>query len=161
MQKDEQITSGCMKFSGVTSGLATKMFCLWVTCPQCDLPPVNGVPIFERLSNKTVRLGCAAIWQDIVTYDELTINERQKSDHAFSAMLDSVRRGFPTEDTIAILQGRVIQADKFIDTSSPQGSNATSLTNKCCRISPQSSRVLTKPAAHASGPKKPLSIWKR
>ena len=40
-------------------------------------------------------------------YDELTINERQKKDSDFSDMLDSVRRGAPTEKTLETLRGRV------------------------------------------------------
>ena len=60
-----------------------------------QLPPVNGAPVFERICNKsiTTKLGCLTsvnIWQDSVVYDELTINERQKKDQAFSSMLDGV-----------------------------------------------------------------------
>ena len=40
------------------------------------------------------------IWRDTVVYDELTINERQSNDLEFSAMLDSVRCGYPTDDTL-------------------------------------------------------------
>jgi len=48
-----------------------------------QLPPVNGLPLFSRLTNKTIssRLGYMSsvnIWKDTITYDELTINERQK-----------------------------------------------------------------------------------
>ena len=50
------------------------------------------------------------IWKDSVVYDELTINERQKKDGKFSAMLDSVRRGFPTEETLRMLKERVTDA---------------------------------------------------
>ena len=81
-------------------------------------------------------------------------------------MLDSVRRGFPTEDNLAGKShagvcGRELQQSGTTP-ASPQGNNV-----RCCRISPQKwrrSRVLTRltrPAAHASGPRKPLSIWKR
>ena len=65
------------------------------------------------------KLGCAAsinIWKDSVTYDELTINERQKSDAEFADILDCVRRGCPTDKIYATLQQRVIQGsitDKF------------------------------------------------
>ena len=79
-----------------------------------QLQPVNGNPVFETISQKslTLRLGCAAsinIWRDSVVYDELTINERQKSDKGFSLLLDCVRRGFPTDDTLSTLKQRVIQ----------------------------------------------------
>ena len=45
-----------------------------------QLPPVNGAPVFEALTNKVVltRLGCMMsvnIWKETVVYDELTINE--------------------------------------------------------------------------------------
>ena len=43
-------------------------------------------------------------------YDELTINERQKKDRAFSSMLDEVRRGWPTSETLQLLQERVMKA---------------------------------------------------
>ena len=88
-----------------------------------QLPPVNGGPVFDKVSTKSLlfQLGCAAsinIWKDCVTYDELTINERQKNDPQFSSMLDSVRRGCPTEETVRILKERVIQvsiSDQFTE----------------------------------------------
>ena len=86
-----------------------------------QLPPVNGAPVFDRITNKAValKLGCMTsvnIWQDTVIFDELTINERQKKDQAFSSMLDEVRRGCPSPQTIQALQDRVIEVpvvDKF------------------------------------------------
>uniref|UniRef100_A0A1X7VPU9 Uncharacterized protein n=1 Tax=Amphimedon queenslandica TaxID=400682 RepID=A0A1X7VPU9_AMPQE len=39
-------------------------------------------------------MGAVYIWHDTVTYDKLTINERQKTHQKFSEMLDQVRRGF-------------------------------------------------------------------
>ena len=86
-----------------------------------QLPPVNGAPVFDRITNKAValKLGCMTsvnIWQDTVVFDELTINERQKKDQAFSSMLDEVRRGCPSPQTIQALQDRVIEVpvvDKF------------------------------------------------
>ena len=86
-----------------------------------QLPPVNGAPVFDRITNKAValKLGCMTsvnIWQDTVIFDELTINERQKKDQAFSSMLDEVRRGCPSQQTIQALQDRVIEVpvvDKF------------------------------------------------
>ena len=86
-----------------------------------QLQPVNGTPVFEKITQKSLsfKLGCAAsvnIWRDCVLYDELTINERQKNDQEFSSMLDCVRRGCPTDETIRTLQQRVIQvsvSDKF------------------------------------------------
>ena len=80
-----------------------------------QLPPVNGAPVFDRITNKSValKLGCMTsvnIWQDTVLYDELTINERQKKDRAFSSMLDEVHRGCPTNETLQLLQERVMKA---------------------------------------------------
>ena len=86
-----------------------------------QLQPVNGHPAFEKIIQKSLqhKLGCAMsvnIWRGIVTYDKLAINERQKKDAKFSAMLDSVRCDCPT--AIGALQERLIQgsiADKFIE----------------------------------------------
>ena len=86
-----------------------------------QLPPGNGAPVFERISNKSItsKLGCLTsvnIWQDSVVYDELTINERQKKDQAFSSMLDEVRRGCSSQNTVQALKDRVITTpvvDKF------------------------------------------------
>ena len=85
-----------------------------------QLQPVSGSAVFENITQKTLlnTLGCAAsinIWRDSVTYDELTINERQKVMQNLHT-LDCVRRGCPTDQTNATLQQRVIQgsiADKF------------------------------------------------
>ena len=86
-----------------------------------QLPPVNRGPVFERSSNKSItnKLGCMTsvnIWQVCVDYDELTINEHQKKDETFSAMLDEIRRGCVSEKTIQSLKDRVITTpviDKF------------------------------------------------
>ena len=86
-----------------------------------QLPPVNGNPVFEKITKKSLsfKLGCATsvnIWKDTVVYEELTINERQKKDKPFAAMLDCVRRGCPTDETLCTLDQRVIDvpvADKF------------------------------------------------
>ena len=92
------------------------MCCLWE-----QLPPVNGASVFERITNKSVatKLGCMTsvnILQDTVLYDELTINERQKTDLVFSSMLDEVQRGCPSPQTIQALEDRVVTTpvvDKF------------------------------------------------
>ena len=58
-------------------------------------------------------MGTVNIWRDTVTYDELTINERQKTDQKFSEMLD---KGFPDDETLATLSERVFSMpieDKF------------------------------------------------
>ena len=76
-----------------------------------QLPPVNGAPVFDRITNKSVasKLGCMTFLQDTVVYDELTINERQEKDQVFSSMLDEVQHGgCPSQKTIQTLQARVI-----------------------------------------------------
>ena len=82
-----------------------------------QLQPVNGNPVFQNITQKALlhKLGCSAsvnIWRDSVIYDELTINERQKSDAEFATMLDCVRRGCPTNETLSTLQQRVIQVSE-------------------------------------------------
>ena len=52
-----------------------------------QLQPVSGNPVFQNITQKALlhKLGCTAsvnIWRDLVVYDELTINKRQKSDVA-------------------------------------------------------------------------------
>ena len=86
-----------------------------------QLPPVNGAAVFEKINNRSItnKLDCMTsvnIWQDWVVYDELTINERQKKDQAFSSMLDKVRQGCPSQTTLQALKERVITTstvDKF------------------------------------------------
>ena len=77
-----------------------------------QLPPVNGAPVYEQINNKsiTTKLGCLTsvnIWHNTVVYDELTINQCQKHDQAFSSMLDEVRRGCPAQATVQALKERV------------------------------------------------------
>ena len=88
-----------------------------------QLPPVHGNPVFEKVTTKSIlsHLGCAAainIWKDCITSDELTINERQKKDPQYSSMLDCVRCGCPTQETMSVLNQRVIQVsvpEKFLE----------------------------------------------
>ena len=77
-----------------------------------QLPPVRGQPVFDKVTASTLKyrlgsMGAVNIWRDTVTYDELTINERQKTDQKFSEMLDRVRRGFPDDETLVTLSERV------------------------------------------------------
>ena len=58
-------------------------------------------------------MGAVNMWRDTVTYDELTINERQKTDQKFLEMLDKVRRGFPDDETLVTLSERIPIEDKF------------------------------------------------
>ena len=79
-----------------------------------QLPPVNGTPVFQSVPSKilSLRIGCIGstnIWKSTMEYDELTINERQKADSVYTDILDSVRRGFPSEKAIIQLKERVFQ----------------------------------------------------
>ena len=65
-----------------------------------QLPPVSGDPVFSKLSQKAMsKLGCMEsgnIWKDTIVYNELTINERQKSDPVYSKVLDEIHWGCPS-----------------------------------------------------------------
>ena len=81
-----------------------------------QLPPVNGASVFEKMVSKAIlsKLGCMMsvnIWQETVMYDELTINERQKTDMEYCIVLDEVRRGCPSSKTVSLLNDRLIQGD--------------------------------------------------
>lgn len=108
-----------------------------------QLPPVNAQPIFCPLSNTIIasRLECLAsenIWNSSVKYDELTINERQKSDGEFSTILDEVRKGFPSKASLDQLNSRVIKdtAKECFTTLVSMGKSPLCLfpTCKACRI---------------------------
>ena len=104
-----------------------------------QLQPVNGSPVFERVTQKslTLRLGCAAsinIWRDSVVYDELTINERQKSDQGFSLLLNCVRRGCPTDETLSTLKQRVIQVSVVEKLNEPKEGGRTHVMSLPTRV---------------------------
>ena len=74
-----------------------------------QLQPVNGNPVFEKMSRAAIvhKLGCIGsinIWKDCVHYDELTINERQKKDSQFPDILGKVRCGSLTKEILTILK---------------------------------------------------------
>ena len=79
-----------------------------------ELPPVNDSPVFAEVTQAAVKyrigsMGAINIWQDTVLYDEVTINERQKTDQTFSDMLDCVRRGIKSDETISMPSQWVIK----------------------------------------------------
>uniref|UniRef100_A0A1X7UD01 Uncharacterized protein n=1 Tax=Amphimedon queenslandica TaxID=400682 RepID=A0A1X7UD01_AMPQE len=68
----------------------------------------------KKISNKLIktRLGAANavnIWKETVEYNELTINEGQKGDETFFKMLDSVRHGCLTVETINTLKSHIFK----------------------------------------------------
>uniref|UniRef100_A0A1X7U6V7 Uncharacterized protein n=1 Tax=Amphimedon queenslandica TaxID=400682 RepID=A0A1X7U6V7_AMPQE len=93
-----------------------------------QLPPVNGRPVFKKISNKLIktRLGAAnavIIWKETVEYDELTIDERQTGDETFLKMLVSVRHGCLTVETIDTLNNHVFKVsiqDKYKELESEE-----------------------------------------
>ena len=86
-----------------------------------QLPPVNGNPVFSKLTNTLVanKIGCGHavnIWQKTLVYDELIINERQKKDGQYVQILDEICHGYVSENTTKCLLERVIDGkivDKF------------------------------------------------
>ena len=64
---------------------------------------MDNTTIINKIGSTTA----VNIWEETVTYHEPTINERQKTDQEFCSMLDCVRCGFPTAETIRVLEERV------------------------------------------------------
>ena len=112
-----------------------------------------------------------------VVYDELTINERQKNDPQFSSMLDCVRCGCPTQETVDLLRQRVIQvpvSDKFWTTWVREGTcllipQTKSLwSNKCKMLRKNGSKIheidrtdeLDESAGNRKLTRRLLSIWR-
>ena len=67
------------------------------------IPPTNGT---QQVPNKVISLrlgliGSVKIWKEAVLYNELTINERQKSDELYTGLLDGVRGGFPSQEPLS------------------------------------------------------------
>ena len=123
------------------TGLAPKRCSLCVNS-FLQLQPVNGSAVFDRITRKSLqfKLGCAAtvnIWKDAVEYNKLTINERQKQDQEFSSMLDCVRHGCPIDETLSVLEKRVIQVSTSETFDGLQKSGQTPVcllpTRKACR----------------------------
>ena len=69
--------------------------------------------MFQQVPNKVISLrldsiGSVNIWKEAVLYDELTINEHQKSDKTYTDLLDGVQRGFPSREALELLAQRVL-----------------------------------------------------
>ena len=50
------------------------------------------------------------VWKEKIVYDELTINERQMTDMKFCQMLQEVRQGCVSAETVDTLKSRVISS---------------------------------------------------
>ena len=76
-----------------------------------DLLQLLRDPVFTKLNQKAMsKLGCMGsgnIWKDTIIYDELTINERQKSDPVYPKVSDEIRRGCPSEHSINCLRDKL------------------------------------------------------
>lgn len=81
-----------------------------------QLPPVRADPVFKSLDRATVKkclqsLGATNLWQELFTYDELTINMRQKDDATYAAILQRARAGFLTNEDVHTLESKLIPID--------------------------------------------------
>uniref|UniRef100_A0A1X7TQ32 ATP-dependent DNA helicase n=1 Tax=Amphimedon queenslandica TaxID=400682 RepID=A0A1X7TQ32_AMPQE len=79
-----------------------------------QLPPNIGRPVFKKISNKPVKTrfieaNAVNIWKETVEYDQLTISEQHKEDKTSFKMLDSVRHGCLTDETIDTLKSRIFK----------------------------------------------------
>ena len=61
-------------------------------------------------------MGSVNIWKETVTYDELTINECQKKDALYSKILNEVRSGCVSEDSLDCLCKQIITSTVDIAT---------------------------------------------
>ena len=80
--------------------------------------PSTVIQYFSAVSQKsvTLKLGPMAsvnIWKDSIMYDELTINERQKKDPLFSSMLNNIRVGNVSDESVSVLEQRVVKVSVF------------------------------------------------
>ena len=85
-----------------------------------QLPPVNGRPVFEKVVRKAIlaKLGCMMsvnIWQETVTYDELTINERQKKDREYCDFWTKSDVAPLSSKTVTLLRDRLFAGQCALD----------------------------------------------
>lgn len=76
-----------------------------------QLPPVHEGPVFVKLSNTDTdkllgSIGSVDLWRNLFSYDELTINMRQKHDQSYRELLTRIRVGLVTESDTAMLISR-------------------------------------------------------
>lgn len=76
-----------------------------------QLPPVREQPAFKILSSVITdkllgSMGSTDLWSKLFSYDELTINMRQKNDQSYREILSRIRLGFVTDSDTEILATR-------------------------------------------------------
>ena len=115
-----------------------------------QLQPVNGHLVFEKITQKSLqhKLGCATsvnIWRDVVTYDKLTINERQKMPsfqqcwirYAVAVQLLKLLAPFKNGSSKGVLQKNSLSfgnMDSHLSVCFPGEKRATTLTVKCSAV---------------------------
>ena len=104
-----------------------------------QLPPVHDAPAYIQLTKEEINkyIGCCGnvnIWNELFSYDELTINMRQKDDLSYSKILSRIRVGLLNESDEFQLNTRKI---KF------KSSNCTvNLKKLCSRINSLPSSIV-------------------
>ena len=78
-----------------------------------QLPPVFEGPVYSSVSSElaaklTGSVGTVDLWQNLFSYDELTINMRQKDEKEFVAILSRIRLGYITKEDVSVLENRKI-----------------------------------------------------
>ena len=78
-----------------------------------QLPPVFEGPVYSSVSSElaaklTGSVGTVDLWRNLFSYDELTINMRQKDEKEFVAILSRVRLGYITKDDANVLENQKI-----------------------------------------------------
>ena len=81
-----------------------------------QLPPVKGnqpfVPVtYLEAKQRLGAIGTVDIWSEM-TYDELTVNVRQRGDQEYAQLLSNVRTGQLTDEQYTLLQSRLINPER-------------------------------------------------
>ncbi|XP_066596834.1 uncharacterized protein [Prorops nasuta] len=79
-----------------------------------QLPPVHEEPAYIKLSNEKVikhigAIGTADLWAALFTYDELTIDMRQKEDLSYKDILSRICIGIVLDTDTEVLASRMIK----------------------------------------------------
>lgn len=79
-----------------------------------QLPPVRQLSPFESMKSSEVvkllgSLGAPNLWKDLFSYDELTVNMRQKNYQVFGEMLNRIRLGIVTNQDLNALSTRIVK----------------------------------------------------